>query len=68
MEKVILNVNGMSCMHCVNSIKTALGDIKGITDVNIDLEKQTVAVEYEENSVSKDKIKEMIEEQGYDVV
>jgi copper chaperone CopZ len=29
-EKEVFNVEGMSCQHCVNGIKEAEGELKGI--------------------------------------
>jgi copper chaperone len=65
MQKVILQVNGMSCQHCVNSIEKALKEIGASGQV--DLKTKSVAVEYDETKVSLDTIKEAIEDQGYDV-
>jgi copper chaperone len=65
MPKVILQVNGMSCQHCVNSIEKALKEIGASGQV--DLRTNSVAVEYDETKLSLDTIKEAIEDQGYDV-
>ncbi|MUG73320.1 copper chaperone CopZ [Paenibacillus validus] len=66
MIKQTLQVEGMSCQHCVNSIEGALKEIGAAGKVN--LASGTVDVSYEENQVSIEAIKEAIEEQGYDVV
>jgi len=65
MTQVTLQVNGMSCQHCVNSIEKTLTEIgaKG----NVDLKNNSVTVEYDEGKVSLDAVKEAIEDQGYDV-
>ncbi len=65
MKKVTLQVSGMSCQHCVNSIEKALKDIGASGQV--DLQENSVTVEYEENKLTLDAVKEAIEEQGYDV-
>jgi copper chaperone len=66
MTKQTLQVEGMSCQHCVISIEGALKEIGAAGKVN--LASNTVDVSYEENQVSIEVIKEAIEEQGYDVV
>ncbi|CAM3190878.1 copper ion binding protein [Paenibacillus lupini] len=66
MKQVIMNVNGMSCQHCVNSIEKAIKEIGG--SALVDLSNNKVTVEYNENKLSMDDIKTAIEEQGYDVV
>lgn len=63
-----LNVQGMSCSHCVQTIERALKGIAGVSAVHVDLAKGTVTVTYDEASVGEAKLKEAIEEAGYDVV
>lgn len=65
MEQVTLNVTGMSCGHCVNSIEGALRSV-GVSG-KVDLASGTVAIEYDKGQVALEEIKETIEEQGYDV-
>lgn len=65
MKNVTLHVHGMSCQHCVNSIEGALKDI-GVSG-KVNLKGETVDVSFDEQQVSMDQIKEVIEEQGYDV-
>jgi copper chaperone len=67
MQNQTLKVEGMSCGHCVASVQKALSQV-GVNKVNVNLEKKTVQVEYDDTSVSLKVIKEAIEEQGYDVV
>lgn len=66
MKNVTLNVEGMSCGHCVNSIEGALKAVgaKG----KVDLSGGTVAVTFDETKLTLKAIKETIKEQGYDVV
>jgi copper chaperone len=68
MEKVILEVNGMSCEHCVKAIKNSLSEIDGIEKVDISLEEGTVTVEYDSSKVEIENIKNIIEDAGYEVV
>lgn len=68
MSNVTLNVEGMSCSHCVNAVTKALTALDGVLGVNVDLAGKTVAVDYEEEKVSLENIKEAIEEEGYDLV
>jgi len=64
-EKLVLNVEGMSCNHCVNSIKKAVEDIDGVISVDVNLDKKTVTVEYNQDKAKADYIKEAIEDEGY---
>ncbi|MBD8067783.1 copper chaperone CopZ [Bacillus sp. PS06] len=67
MEKVTLNVEGMSCGHCVKAVEGSVGDLKGVSNVKVHLENGTVDVEYNSNEVTLEVIKETIDDQGYDV-
>ncbi|WP_339221804.1 copper ion binding protein [Paenibacillus sp. FSL H8-0332] len=66
MSNVTLKVEGMSCGHCVSSVEKAVSGVGAAAKV--DLPAKTVAVEFDENTVSLDAIKAAIEDQGYDVV
>ncbi len=63
-----LNVEGMSCSHCENAVKSALTDLDGVQKVNVDLKEKTVTIEYDESKTDEKKFKDAIEEAGYDVV
>ncbi|PAE36673.1 copper chaperone CopZ [Bacillus sp. 7884-1] len=68
MEKVTLKVNGMSCGHCVKAIEGSVGELTGVESVKVHLDAGNVDVEFNPSEVSLDKIKEMIDDQDYDVV
>jgi len=67
MQKQTLQVEGMSCGHCVSAIEKALNQL-GVNKVIVDLQGKSVEVEFDSGTVSLDAIKEAIEDQGYDVV
>jgi copper chaperone len=67
MEKVTLNVEGMSCGHCVKAVEGSVGGINGVTSVKVNLENKTVDVEFNGEAVKLETIKETIDDQGYDV-
>lgn len=67
MQSVTLNVLGMSCGHCVQSIEGALGKLAGVESAKVDLSAGQVSVTFDDAAVSVEKIKETIEDQGYDV-
>ncbi len=68
MKNITLDVEGMSCSHCVNAVTKAVTALEGVSEVNVDLEGKTVSVDYDADQVSPEGIKEAIEEEGYDVV
>ena len=68
MEKTILNVDGMSCEHCVKAITKAVSALPGIHSVDVNLEAKTVTVAHDTAQTPPDKIRFEIEEQGYEVI
>ena len=66
-EKVILNVKGMSCAHCKQTIETALGEIDGVCHATVDLKGKTVEINYDSSKVGLNAFKEVIEAEGYKV-
>ena len=68
MEKTTLNVKGMSCGHCVKAVEGSVGNLQGVASVSVNLDAGTVAVEFNNDQVTIDQIKETIDDHGYDVV
>lgn len=62
-----MNVEGMACQHCVMSIQKAVGALKGVHNVDVNLKGRQVTVDYDPSQVDFMTIKNAIEDQGYDV-
>ena len=67
METTIINVEGMSCEHCVKAVTNAVGALPGVGSVSVDLGAGTATVEYDASQTPLGKIKAEIEDQGFDV-
>lgn len=67
MKEITLNVQGMSCNHCVQAVEGAVNELPGIERALVDLKENNVAIQYDEDTVNIKQITEAIEEQGYDV-
>ncbi len=61
-----IHVEGMSCSHCENAVKKAVGSLEGVGNVSVDLAGKKVSVEYDPGIVAWEKIRQAIEDQGYD--
>ncbi|WP_262392790.1 copper ion binding protein [Sporolactobacillus inulinus] len=66
--KTKLDVKGMMGDHCKNLVTKTLNGLDGVSAVSVDLKTGEAAVDYDETKVQYDKMKEAVEEQGYDVV
>jgi copper chaperone len=68
MANVVLTVEGMSCEHCVKAVTNATSELPGVANVAVDLEAKTVTLDYDPSQTPIEKIKEEIEEAGYDII
>ena len=64
--KTIINIEGMSCSHCVQHVKKALESRTGVKSAEVSLSSKTAAVEHT-GEVSLDMLKAAVEEAGYEV-
>ena len=65
--KTVLNVEGMSCSHCVMSVKKALESVAGVKSADVNLKKKSAQVEHADNT-DLTALKAAVEEAGYEVV
>lgn len=63
----VLHVKGMSCGHCVSAIENALHELQGVQSVNVDLAGSKVTVSFDDAVVGLEKVKEAIQDAGYEV-
>jgi copper chaperone len=66
-ENATINIEGMSCEHCVKAVTDAVTALPSVTDVAVDLDAGAASLTYEPEEVTLEAIKEAIEDQGYDV-
>lgn len=67
MQTEILKVSGMRCGGCVDKVTRALQELDGVTDVNVSLPNDQVAVQFDAQRASMDDMKAAIERVGYAV-
>lgn len=66
MKTQSLTINGMSCGHCVMSVRNALESIDGVTVDEVRIGQATV--QFDESAVQADVVAEAVRDAGYDVV
>jgi copper chaperone len=66
MQTITLQVQGMTCGHCVKSVEGALKEIGA--EGKVDLAAGKVEIQFDEAKLQVETIKEAIEDQGYDIV
>jgi copper chaperone len=62
-----LKVKGMSCQHCVMSVTKTLGQLDGVKNVQVDLDKGEVRFD-NTKEVASNRIEKAISDAGYEVV
>lgn len=68
MEKVNLNVKGMTCMGCVRSVKNVLDPIPGVGSVDINLESGQVSISFDPGLARPEQFKAAIQDAGYEII
>ena len=63
----ILNVDGITCEHCVDTIKEAVEILDGVLRVDVDIEKKQVVVEFDEKIAKLEDLIDKIEGVGFEV-
>ncbi|MCL6593339.1 MAG: copper ion binding protein [Alicyclobacillus sp.] len=66
MTTATIPVKGMTCSGCVNSVTKALKGVEGVQEAIVDLQGQKATVTFDESKTSVAKLKEAIEDAGYD--
>lgn len=65
--KKTINVNGMMCASCEKRVNNALNSLEGVVSCNANAQKNQVEIDFDEQVVALDDVKETIEEVGYEV-
>ncbi|MEV4177146.1 cation transporter [Nonomuraea sp. NPDC049709] len=66
MSTVTYTVKGMTCGHCVSSVKEEVSEVAGVTSVEVDLASGLLTVD-SDGPVDAAKIVAAVEEAGYEV-
>lgn len=64
-QKTVLQIEGMTCMHCKMSVNKALKSVVGVESVNVDIEHKEAVIT---GSVGRVALVQAVEAAGYSVV
>ena len=62
-----LMIEGMSCSHCTGRVEKILSELDGVTSVQVELDPGHAVIE-SQSDIEDEKLKQLIEEAGYNVV
>lgn len=65
-QKIELNINGMTCTGCENAIQKTIDGFDGVYSSKADFEKGVAILEIDSTKVDVIKVKEAINELGYE--
>lgn len=68
MQTTTIKIKGMTCMGCVNSVKTVLEKVPGINSAEVSLEQAQATIHYEPEKTGADQFKQAIEDAGFEVI
>jgi copper chaperone len=66
MHKILI-VDGITCGHCVDTIKDTVGNLDGVFSLDVDVEKKQVIVEFDEKTTKLEDLIDKIEGIGFEV-
>jgi copper chaperone len=66
MDKLTLDIKGMSCGHCVQGVRKALAGLDGVDVEQVGIGSATV--KYDPGKVNPDRMREAVADEGYEVV
>lgn len=65
--KKLLKIEGMSCNHCVNHVKSSLEDLNEVISADVNLTDKSAVIELEKDIEDK-KLSDLMDEEGYELV
>ncbi|MCB1147596.1 MAG: heavy-metal-associated domain-containing protein [Leptospiraceae bacterium] len=65
MKSIRIEIEGMTCNHCVNAVQNALVSTPGVGATVVKLQEKCAEIEYDELQVTPSNKKKKIIEEGY---
>ena len=65
MARSTLNVTGMTCQHCVHTVKSALEGLSGVRSARVDLDNGKAVVDYDDSLTGPREMSAAVADAGY---
>lgn len=65
-QMAMINVDGMTCNSCVQTIEKSISKLGGVQSISVSLTGKTAQVHYSPEKVTAEQLREAIEEMGFD--
>lgn len=67
-QKITLPISGMHCATCSQTIEKALSKASGVIKASVNFASEKANVEFDENKINEDSIKNIVKKTGYKVI
>jgi len=64
----VLQVEGMTCQHCVQTVNETVAKMAGVQKVDVNLEQKEVTIEFDESQTKLEEVSAQIVEAGFEVI
>ncbi|MGN8225645.1 heavy-metal-associated domain-containing protein [Gracilimonas sp. BCB1] len=65
MKTITLNISGMGCSGCANTVESALQSLDGVDTAKVELDKETARVSFDDSRVQLSDFEKAIDDSGY---
>lgn len=65
MARLLFDIQGMTCNHCVMRVQKALSEVPGVTKASVTLQPGQAKVDYDENAASAAAMAAAVAKAGY---
>lgn len=66
MKNIELEITGMHCTGCSTRLEKILNQLEGVEGATVSFEKQTAFIQYREEKITLEKLKEAIIDAGFE--
>lgn len=66
-KKAMIKISGMHCAACAQIIQKALSKAKGVSKARVNFASETAYVDFDDDHINEEKLKEIIRNTGYDI-
>ena len=63
-KTITIKVSGMTCGHCEKSVKSAISELNGVIEVNVNLAQAAAEIIFDDSKVSESQIKAAVNDTG----
>ena len=65
MKELKFKIEGMHCTGCSTRLQKVLNNLDGVEEAEVSLEEKQAMIKYDEDKISIEEIKEVIEDAGF---